>query len=211
MNRRVNGAVVAFEHPPVLLASKVLPKKVQQQGALYKIDEEVPTDGFLMVLTIRSDFGTFVARSPEMLEQRLVEIGALKQLESVSKSDAFVKGLKDSATQLGCQVVDLVSSPAETVNGIPACVGSFFTRMARGTKTGFQKLGDINEQEKQVSLPPKGMGGLLPGKPEPGTKNSTSITVEEASLRMTGQETANAFGYEEQRRAYRQGSPGRSI
>lgn len=200
LTANVQGAVTTFEAPPVLKASQILPAKVKQQGAHYIIDEEVLTDGFLMAFTIRSDFGIFVARSPEILEQRLVEIGALEQLEKVSKSDAFVSGLKDSAKQLGQQVADLVTEPVETVKGIPAGVGSFFDRVSRGAKTGYQKLGDIREKENQTTPPPQGMGAKLPGKSSNETEKGSAITVEEASLRMTGQVTANALGYDEQRR-----------
>jgi len=200
LTTNVQGAVTAFEAPPVLKASQVLPAKVKQQGARYTIDEAVPTDGFLMAFTIHSDFGTFVARSPEILEQRLVEIGALEQLEKVSQSDAFVSGLKDSANQLGQQVSDLVTEPVKTVKGIPAGVGSFLDRVSRGAKTGYQKLGDIKEKENQTTPPPQGMGATLPGKSGKETEKGAAITVEEASLRMTGQVTANALGYDEQRR-----------
>ena len=190
----------AFEEPPVLTASQLLPTKIKPQGARYKIDEEVPTDGFLMAFTIRSDFGVFVAKSPDMLEQRLVEIGALDQLEKVSQTDAFVAGFEASAKEFGRQVSDLVTEPVQTVKGIPAGVGSFFDRVSRGAKTGYQKLGDIKEQEKQVAPPSEGPGAALPGKPEQGTKKGATMTVEEASLRMTGQVTANALGYDDQRR-----------
>ena len=200
LNSNALSAGAAFETPPVLKASQILPENVKQQGERYKIDEEVPTDGFLMAFTIHSDFGNFVARSPEMLEQRLVEIGALGQLEQVSQSDAFVAGLKDSAKQLGKQVIDVVSAPVETMKGIPAGIGGFFARVSRGAKTGYQQLGDIQEQEKQTEPTPKGLGASLPGKPEQGTAKRDKMTVEEASLRMTGQVTANAFGYDDQRR-----------
>ncbi len=196
----VQAAMAAYETPPVLQASQLLPPDLKLQGAHYIIEEEVPTDGFLAAFTIRSDFGTFVARSPEMLEQRLVEIGALDQLEKVSKTDAFIAGFKESAKQLGRQVGDLVTNPVTTVKGIPAGVGSFFTRVSRGAKTGYQKLGDIKEQEKQTEPPPKGMGATLPGGQQSETKKGAAMTVEEASLRMTGKVTADAFGYDDQRR-----------
>lgn len=194
------SAVAAFEKPPVLKASQLLSANIKQQGARYKIDEQVPTDGFLMAFTIRSDFGTFVAKSPEMLEQRLVEIGALGQLEKVSQSDAFVEGFKASAKDLGKQVTDLVNEPVATVKGIPAGVGGFFDRVSRGAKTGYQQLGDVKEQEQQIVPPPKGPGAALPGKPETGQQQGSTMTVEEVAVRMTGKVTADALGYDEQRR-----------
>ena len=196
----VQGSVAPFEKPPELKASQLLTGNIKQEGARYKIDEQVSTDGFLMTFTIRSDFGTFLAKSPEMLEQRLVEIGALGQLEKVSQSDAFVAGLKASAQDLGKQVADVVTEPVETVKGIPAGVGSFINRVSRGAKTGYQQLGDVQENEKQVAPPAVGLGSALPGKPEQGEKKGAEMTVQEASLRMTGQVTANALGYDDQRR-----------
>lgn len=195
-----NSAIAPFEQPPVLKASQLLPASIKQVGARYTIDEQVPTDGFLMRFTIRSDFGTFVAKSPEMLEQRLVEIGALGQLEKVSQSDAFVAGLQASAKEFGKQVADLVNEPVATVKGIPSGVGSFFDRVSRGAKTGYQQLGDIQEQEKKAAPPVNGPGAALPGKPESGPTKGQSVTVEEAAVRMTGQVAANALGYDDQRR-----------
>ncbi len=189
----------AFEKPPILKASQLLSARTPLKGARYTIEENVPTDGFLMSFTIRSDFGTFVAKSPQMLEQRLVEIGALGQLEKVSTSDAFVAGLQASAKDVGKQLTDLVMEPVATVKGVPEGIGSFFDRVSRGAKTGYQQLGDIQEQEKQLAPPPEGMGAALPGRPDTVNQKGTT-TVAEASMRMTGQVTANALGYDDQRR-----------
>jgi hypothetical protein len=188
-----------FETPPTLEASKVLPANLLT-GKRYRVEEKVPTDGFLMHFTIVSDFGTFIARSPEMAEVRIKEIDAMDRLEKVSKSDAFMEGLKASGRQLGQQVGQLINEPVETIKGIPAGVGRFFDRVGRGAKTGYQKLGDMKEQEKQTSPPPAGPGAGLPGEPEPTQAQGTKMTVEEATLRMTGKVTADAFGYDDQRR-----------
>jgi len=189
-----------FEKPPVLKASQLLSAQTPLKGARYTIEENVPTDGFLMSFTIRSDFGTFVAKSPQMLNQRLVEIGALGQLEKVSSSDAFVAGLQASAKDMGKQLTDLVMEPVATVKGVPEGIGSFFDRVSRGAKTGYQQLGDIQEQEKHSGPPPEGMGAALPGRPDTVNQKGATTTVAETSMRMTGQVTANALGYDDQRR-----------
>ena len=135
-----------------------------------------------------------------MLEQRLVEIGALDQLAKVSKTDAFVAGLKESAKEFGRQVGDMVSEPVATVKGIPAGVGGFFARVSRGAKTGYQELGDIKEEKKQNEPPQKGLGASLPGGQQSTSPKRSDLTVEEASLRMTGKVAADALGYDDQRR-----------
>ncbi|MCU0577987.1 MAG: hypothetical protein MUF69_00435 [Desulfobacterota bacterium] len=193
------GAEKGFETPPTLKAGAVLPPELLQ-GKRYRIEETVPTDGFLMKFTIFSDFGTFIARSPDMAKIRIKEIDAMDRLEKVSKSDAFVAGLKASGRQFGRQIGQLIEKPEETIKGIPEGVGRFFERVGRGAKTGYQKLGDMKEQEKQSAPPPAGPGARLPGAPETSPAQGAKMTVEEATLRMTGKVTADAFGYDDQRR-----------
>jgi hypothetical protein len=193
------GAEKDFETPPTLKAGEVLPAELLQ-GKRYRIEETVPTDGFLMKFTIVSDFGTFIARSPEMATTRIREIDAMDRLEKVSKSDAFVAGLKASGRQFGQQIGQLIKNPKETVKGIPEGVGRFFDRVGRGAKTGYQKLEDVKEQEKQTAPSPAGPGARLPGEPEPTQAQGAKMTVEEAAVRAVGKTTADAFGYDDQRR-----------
>ncbi|MBI5582270.1 MAG: hypothetical protein HY892_00450 [Deltaproteobacteria bacterium] len=199
MTAYVQGAEKGFEPPPTLKAGAVLPGELLQ-GKRYRIEETVPTDGFLMKFTIVSDFGTFIARSPGMAETRIREIDALDRLEKVSKSDAFKAGLKAAGREFGKQVGQLIENPEETIKGVPEGVGRFFERVGRGAKTGYQKLGDMKEQEKQPVPPPAGPGARLPGEPEATGAKGGKVTVEEATLRMAGKVTADAFGYDDQRR-----------
>ena len=106
----------------------------------------MPTDGFLATFTVRSDYGVFTARGPGMLEIRLSEVSGLRQLEAISKSDAFVEGLKASATEFGGQVKQIVTNPVETVKGIPEGVGRFFERIGRGAKTPPRRTSDPGSQ-----------------------------------------------------------------
>ena len=193
------GAEKGFETPPTLKAGEVLPAQLLQ-GKRYRIEDAVPTDGFLMKVTIQSDFGTFIARSPEMVETRITEIDAMDRLEKVSKSDAFVAGLKASGKEFGKQVGQLIDQPKETLKGVPEGVGRFFDRVGRGAKTGYQKLEDMKDQEKQTAPPPTGLGAQLPGKPDPTGATGGKMTVEEAAVRAVGKTTADAFGYDDQRR-----------
>ena len=193
------GAEKGFESPPTLKAGEVLPTALLQ-GKRYRVEETVSTDGFLMKFSIQSDFGTFIARSPEMAETRIKEIDAIDRLEKVSKSDAFIAGLKASGREFGKQVGQLIDQPKETIKAIPEGVGRFFDRVERGAKTGYQKLGDMKEQEKQTAPPPAGPGARLPGEPEPTGAKGGKMTVEEAAVRAVGKTTADAFGYDDQRR-----------
>ena len=86
-------ARAGYEAPPTLRARDLVPAE-RLQGPGYEVDDAVPTDGFLATFTVRSDHGVFEARGPGMLEIRLGEVAALRQLDAISTSDAFVKGLR---------------------------------------------------------------------------------------------------------------------
>ncbi len=77
------GTEKGFETPPTLKAGEVLAAELLK-GNRYRIEETVPTDGFLMKFTIVSDFGTFIARSPGMAETRVKEIETLERLKKTT-------------------------------------------------------------------------------------------------------------------------------
>ncbi len=192
------GAEIGFETPPTLKAAEVLPAMLE--GRRFQVDEQVPTDGFLMEFTIRSDFGTFIARSPEMAVIRIKEIDALDRLEKVSQSDAFLAGLKASGREFKQQAGQLIINPVETLTGIPEGVGRFFSRVGRGARTGHQRLGDVREQQSQSGPPPPGRGAGLPGDSISTAAKGEGLTVPEAAARAIGRTTVDAFGYDDQRR-----------
>jgi hypothetical protein len=186
-----------FETPPTLAARDLVPAE-RLQGAGYRIDDAVPTDGFLATFTVRSDYGVFTARGPRMLEIRLREVAGLRQLDAISKSDVFVQGLKASATELGRQVEQLVTHPVDTVKGIPEGVGRFFERVSRGAKTGVQKLGAAQAAQDAPAPPPPGPGARLPGASPPEARPDVDVTAEAA--KATGRVARDAFGYDDRRR-----------
>ena len=186
-----------FEKPPTLAARDLVPAE-RLQGPGYRIDDAVPTDGFLATFTVRSDYGVFTARGPGMLGIRLGEVAALRQLDAISKSDAFVQGLKASATELGGQVKELATHPVDTVKAIPAGVGRFFDRVSRGAKTGVQKLGAAKAEQDAPAPPPPGPGAQLPGANAPEARRDVNMTAE--SAKAAGRVTRDAFGYDDRRR-----------
>ena len=186
-----------FETPPTLAARDLVPAE-RLEGPGYRIDDAVPTDGFLATFTVRSDYGVFTARGPGMLDIRLREVAGLRQLEAISKSDAFVEGLKASATEFGGQVKELVTNPVDTVKGIPEGVSRFFDRVSRGAKTGAQKLGATKAEQDAPAPPPPGPGAGLPGATPQEPKQDVSVTTEAA--KAAGSVTRDAFGYDDRRR-----------
>jgi hypothetical protein len=188
-----------YEPPPTLSARELVPAE-RLAGPGYAVDDAVPTDGFLTRWTIRSDHGVFEARGPGMLEVRLREVAAIRQLEAMSKSEVFVQGLKGSAAELGREVKQLATNPVETVKAVPEGVGRFFERVGRGAKTGVQKLSAARAEQEAATPPPSGPGARLPGAPDPASGTRPDVNVGAETAKAAGRVTRDAFGYDDKRR-----------
>ena len=174
-------AASEFEQPPVLKAKDLAPN-LKLSADRYRVEDRVPTDGLLATFTIESDFGEMKATGPGMLEIRLQEIKALEELEKIKASDAFVEGVKKTASDVGKAAANLVDNPVGTVKGIPSGVGRFFERTGRQLKTGWQKVGDLIE------------------KSESETSDISSGEVAAQAGKAVGKAAIDVLGYEEQRR-----------
>ncbi len=176
-----------FEVPPVLKAAYLAPRDLPLKGERYRVDEDVPTDGYLAAFTIRSDFGPIEARGPGMLRMRLAEVEALAVLEKMETSAVFVDAVKRSASSLGGAVVNVVTNPVEVVKAMPASVGRFFGRLVRQSKTAVQKMGDVNDDREA-------------GAPRGAAASTNQQNVAVAGGVATGRAIRDILGYDEQRR-----------
>lgn len=192
-------AATNYEESAVLNAVGLLPG-VPLKGELYQIDSDVPTDGFLMKFTIRSEFGTFHPQSPDLAKTTLLEISAIKQLDEILKSEVFIEGLKKSGKEIGNEIKTLVTEPVQTAKGIGSGIGRFFHRTYRTAKTGVQKLGDIASEEDSAIQTSQGPGSKLPGADPKKTDVTSDQSLTEASMKLAGNTAINIFGYSDQRR-----------
>ena len=176
----VASAEASFETPPVLRAADLAPAPLLQ-GPHFHVEDEVPTDGFLAAFTIHSDVGTFLARGPGMLAQRVHEVGALLQLDALAQGEVAKEGLKEEISDTGTALSRAARQPGETVKGLPAGVGRFFKRVGRAGKTTVQEFGDLRELRAA----------------EAGSHTQVAVKTAKAA----GRATADVFGYDDARRA----------
>jgi hypothetical protein len=132
-------AGAGHEPPPVLEASKALPKELVA-GPRFKVEDKAPTDGYMPRFTVTSDFGAYTVDGREMLEVRVREIAALDKLDEVSKGEAFAKAMGQSAKQTGKAVAHAATNPVETAKGVPAGVGRFFKGVGSKAKKGAEEV-----------------------------------------------------------------------
>jgi hypothetical protein len=161
-----------LEAAPVLRAAELAPAHLLK-GPRFAVDERVPAD-LVARFTIRSDFGTLPAHGRTTLAVRVGEIGALDQLERTSKTEEFLKAAGGAAARPVKAAVGIVTSPVETVKGAPAAVDRFLDRV---------QLGSARVKEAASA-------------PDKSAEERTA-----AVSRRVGGISADALGYEQERRA----------
>ncbi len=161
-----------FEAPPVLKASDLAPPTMLN-GPRFTVDERVQIANLLPRFVVRSDFGVFEAHGRDMLGVRVIEVGALEQLEKTSKTEEFLRAAGTAAARPVRAAANMVMNPVETVKGAPAAIGRFFDRVELGAKS---------------------IAGA--SKTEGTTADKTA-----AVTKRVGGVTADVLGYEQERRA----------
>lgn len=118
-----------FEAPTVLSAAVLLGPDVA--GPSHRVREQVPTDGYMAHFTIDSDFGEIECIGLSQTKARIHELGAIRKLVDVSKSDLFAEGVRRSLEQPVDAVKNIVKDPAGSVVAVPKTVGHFFKKVGR--------------------------------------------------------------------------------
>lgn len=169
------------------------------KGPHYTVQSSVTTDGFLTKTSITSDFGTFEAIGPGMLNIRLNEIDALVKLQTFEASEEFKNGAKASADEKWTALKELADKPKETLKGVGEGIGRFFNRTVRTTKTGIQKMDDVLHDRVPGTTETAGPGAKLPG------ASTTAINASQSSkytiaAKASGDLAVNILGFDDSRR-----------
>ncbi len=122
-------ASLGYEAPPTQRAAQVLPPELIE-GPHHRVAEQVPTDGFMRIYSIESEFGVFEARGDAMLRTRVAEIHALAELSELSASKEFGKALARTLQSPFVATWNLVTNPVQSISGIPRGASEALRRSA---------------------------------------------------------------------------------
>jgi hypothetical protein len=123
----VSGAGAAeYETPKSRLSKDVLPPAVAA-GADYKVTDPVVADGYMYQFKVTSTHGAFGATGTGALRKLEREIWAIGQLKGITKSEVFLKSLKDQAGKPLVFAKSVVTNPGDTLSGVPKGVGRLFS------------------------------------------------------------------------------------
>ncbi len=146
----------AHEAPRAFKAAELL-EPAQLKGPRFQVAADVPTEGFLHVFSITTDFGPLEAEGRSMLVTRLEEVRALEELEKVSKSEVFLKAAGGSVLKVGKGVASVVKDPSATVDGMGEGVKRFGSNLGRKAKrTGDKAVAEVKDEDKGAE---QGQGG----------------------------------------------------
>lgn len=143
-----------YETPPEISAAQALPVEIAA-ATDYHIDDPVTNDGLMNHYSLRSRFGTFDVNGRALLDIRIHEIGALGELERVSKSDVFLHAVGRSVAAPVETVAEVVQHPIGTVTGIPKGVANLFKTYKLKTREATESLQREKKSEQESSATPK--------------------------------------------------------
>jgi hypothetical protein len=112
------------------------------QGPTHTVDENVVVERGMPRFTIRSQYGTWEARGAEMLGIRVSELPAFAQLQTASKSDAFVEAAGKALAAPVQMTGQLIQSPIETTGKVVSGIGMMFGRLGRVAGDTANRVGD---------------------------------------------------------------------
>ena len=118
-----------YETPKNRSVKDVLPAAVAA-GADYTVSDPVVADGYMYQFKVKSPYAVFDVTGTGALRKLEREIWAIGQLKQVTKSEAFLKSLKDQAGKPLVFAKDVVTKPGETLSGIPKGVSRLFSNAA---------------------------------------------------------------------------------
>jgi hypothetical protein len=147
-------AAAELEKPPVLTAQDCAPAALLS-GPGFSVDPRVPTNGLNTEFTIQSDAGTFQALGAETLALRVSEIPAIVQLDHDSKAETFITAMGSTALRPIESAAQMITSPVQTVEGLPGGIDRFFDRVETGAQAvaaaATNSNADVSARGEQVA------------------------------------------------------------
>jgi len=124
-----------FENPGMLQAS-LLAGSVPLEGDGYVVREHATLVGNYGRYVVESDQGVFIADGADMLQLRIKELGAVRELEQMSRGRVMVDSGGRRLSKPVEQVKRIAEQPRETVSGLPAGVRRYVVR-------GAERVGEV--------------------------------------------------------------------
>jgi hypothetical protein len=191
------AAPARFETPAVLSAAALLGPDAA--GPSHRVREQVLTDGYMAHFTIDSDFGEIECIGLGQAKARIHELGAIRKLVDMSKSDLFAEGMKRSLEQPVDAVKNIVKDPVGSVAAVPKTVGHFFKKVGRSVSNAASnakersETGEKSDAAASVTRTTKGVIGFDAAKLECAKQLGVDPYTDNARLQSEIEKVSWAF------------------
>lgn len=142
--------------PTILRAPEILAADLLE-GEHHQVMERVENDGFMNRYQIASDFGRFEAYGTLQLALRVQEIGALAELDKLTKTEVFADAAQQSARSGVDAVGQFVEEPVETVKRIPSGAKRML-KVARRRTAELKENAEERREERREESAEEGEG-----------------------------------------------------
>jgi len=120
----------SFERAPSYDPARI--PGIKASGENYVIANPVTSDGFMRMYVLKTNRGDFTVIGDALMHARMVELGALAELERVSNSDSFNKALVDAGLSPVKYAGDMITNPGQTISNTLSGIGSLFDQVGSG-------------------------------------------------------------------------------
>jgi len=145
----------AYETPPVLQASEILPAEAVT-GDHFKVASKVVNDGIMNHFEVTSEYGEFTAYGNLELAKLIHQIDAIAEVDEVSMSDQFLDALGNVATDQLDTVRDVGQHPVTVAKALPKGVFHMFRRYKRDVELGVHAVSGLVGDEDEEGDPATG-------------------------------------------------------
>lgn len=132
---------------------------IPPRGPNYTIANPVKSDGFLRIYLLQTPYGDFTVYGDAMVRMRIAELAAVYELDKVSNSEAFNKGLADAGLAPIKFAGEMIVNPVQTIGNTMAGIGNFFGQinsgMANAGKTqddGMASLLGVTKKKRELAV-----------------------------------------------------------
>jgi hypothetical protein len=112
------AAAGPYERPTDRPVAEALPPDLAS-GPYHKVRDPIVADGYMMHFTVESTFGAFEVTGLGALRKLVRELYAIAELRKIKGTEAWAKQVRDSATSPIQFAGKLLTSPVDTVSGLP--------------------------------------------------------------------------------------------
>ena len=135
------------------MASVDLVPGLALSGPGYRIIPEAPIVDYFGQFELRSDMGSLTADGAEVLQLRVKELPAVRELDKVTTTEVFTDAVSRGIERPASAVQQVATKPEDTLSGLPAGIGRFLVRSARNIKDLALDINDaaVNAREKSAA------------------------------------------------------------